>query len=42
MNLNERFTSLLFLILPIVIFAQAETIFNDVRLNESLETVKKN
>ena len=41
MNLNERFTSLLFLILPIVIFAQAETIFNDVRLNESLETVKE-
>jgi len=41
MKLNKRFTSLLFLILPIVIFAQAETIFNGVILDESLKTVKE-
>jgi len=33
--------ALLFIILPVILFAQAEIIFNDIKLDESLKTVKE-
>lgn len=39
MKLNQKLTTLVFLILPILIFAQAESIFNGIALDESLEKV---
>jgi hypothetical protein len=41
MKINQLFTTLIFFILPIFIFAQAENTFNGVKLEESLKTVKK-
>jgi len=41
MILNNFFLSFLAFILPVVAFAQVETLFNDIHLNESLELVSQ-
>lgn len=40
-TLKNELLALLFILLPIILFAQAEIIFNDVKLDESLKTVKE-
>ena len=40
-NTKNELLALLFILLPVILFAQAEIIFNDVKLDESLKTVKE-